>query len=103
MVIAQAKSIEFEGDTLVFTFAPAHKSLRNELERQSGWIQDLAKSVAGRPLKVVAKEGAPAPAPAADPDAGRKAELTARAKAEPAVQTVLDVFGGTIEDVEEME
>jgi hypothetical protein len=33
--------------------------------------------------------------------AARKADLRARAKAEPVVQAVLDVFGGEIEDVEE--
>jgi hypothetical protein len=39
---------------------------------------------------------------AADAATARRADLTARAKAEPAVQAVLDVFGGEIEDVEEM-
>jgi len=38
-----------------------------------------------------------------DRDATRKAELKARAKAEPSVQAVLDVFGGEIEDVEEVD
>ena len=104
MVVAQAKSVEVEGDAVVFTFAPAHKTLRTEFERQRGWIEELAKTVGDRPLKVATQEAAPAPAPppAADPDAERKADLAARAKAEPAVQTVLDVFGGTIEDVEEI-
>jgi DNA polymerase III subunit gamma/tau len=102
MVVAQAKSIELEGDSVVFTFAPVHKTLRLEFERQSGWIQELAKSAGPRPLKVVSREGAAAPAATVDPAAGRKAELTARAKAEPMVQSVLDVFGGTIEDVEEI-
>ena len=32
-----------------------------------------------------------------------KPDLRARAKAEPAVQAVLDVFGGEIEDVEEID
>jgi hypothetical protein len=43
----------------------------------------------------------PAAAPAAD-DTARQAELRARAQAEPAVQAMLDVFGGDIEDVEEI-
>jgi hypothetical protein len=33
----------------------------------------------------------------------RRAELEARAKAEPTVQAVLDVFGGEIENIEEIE
>ena len=103
MVVAQAKSVEVEADTIVFTFAPVHKTLRAEFDRQSGWIQELARSVSSLPLRVAAREGASAPSAAPDPAAERKAELTARARTEPAVQAVLDVFGGTIEDVEEIQ
>ena len=101
MVVAQAKSVEVEGDGVVFTFAPVHKSLRAELERQRGLIEEIAEAVAGRRMKISAQEGPPAAA-APDPAAQRKADLTARAKAEPSVQAVLDVFGGNIEDVEEI-
>ena len=102
MVVAQAKSVEIEGDTVVFTFAPVHKTLRAEFERQIRLVQELAQSVGAGALRVAAREGTAAPAPGPDPAAERKAELTARAKTEPAVQAVLDVFGGTIEDVEEI-
>jgi DNA polymerase-3 subunit gamma/tau len=102
MVVAQAKSVEVEGDALVFTFAPVHKGPRAELERQRGWIEELARSVSGRPMKVASREAAPAPAPPPDPADERKADLAARARSEPTVQAVLDVFGGTIEDVEEI-
>ncbi len=63
-------------------------------------------------MTVAVKEGVTAPAAARTPDAapkaapvdaGRQADLRARAKAEPAVQNVLDVFGGDIEDVEEIQ
>jgi len=113
MVIAQAQLVEVEGDRIVFTFAPAHKNLRPQLEAKKGWIESLAHSLTGRKMTVIAKEaaeGAAAPAtrvpPVAAPsapekDSGRQADLRARAKAEPAVQNVLDVFGGEIEDVEE--
>jgi hypothetical protein len=103
MVVAQAKSVEIEPAGVVFTFAPVHKSLRAELERQRALIEELAQSVAGRKLAVITREGAPAPG-AAEPDAAaqHKADLAARAKAEPSVQAVLDVFGGSIEDVEEI-
>jgi DNA polymerase-3 subunit gamma/tau len=108
MVIAQAQLVEVEGDRILFTFAPAHKNLRPQLEGKKAWIESLAHSLTGRKMTVVIKEGeaaavpapkAAAPAPASDP--GRQADLRARAKAEPVVQNVLDVFGGEIEDVEE--
>ncbi len=111
MVIAQVQTVEVEGDGITFTFAPAHKNLRGQLEAKRAWIESLAHSLTGRKMTVSVKEAdgaAPVsqarnPAPAAVPaaDAGRQASLRARAKAEPAVQNVLDVFGGEIEDVEE--
>jgi hypothetical protein len=105
MVVAQAK-IDLEGDTIVFTFAPIHKALRSQFERKRAWIAELAQSLSGRRIAVASRESEAAPAPerAPDPDGDpRQAELRARAKAEPAVQAVLDVFGGEIEDVEELD
>jgi DNA polymerase-3 subunit gamma/tau len=104
MVIAQAV-IDVEGDTIVFSFAPVHRSLKAQLEGKRGWIEQLAQSASGRKMSVVVKERAAAP-PAGEkenPAAARKAELRARAQAEPQVQAVLDVFGGQIEDVEEIQ
>lgn len=99
MVIAQAQRIDIEGDAIVFTFAPAHRALRSQLEGRKAWIEQLAQSATGRKQLVVAREG---PTAAAPPVVDRQAELRARAKAEPSVQAVLDVFGGEIEDVEEI-
>jgi DNA polymerase-3 subunit gamma/tau len=105
MVIAQAQLVEVEGDRIIITFAPAHKNLRPQLEGKKAWIESLAHSLTGRKMSVVIQESAPAPAPApkAVPasEPGRQADLRARARAEPVVQNVLDVFGGEIEDVEE--
>jgi len=107
MVVAQAQKIEAVGDTIVFTFAPNHKSLSSQLETKRAWFEQLTQSVAGRKLRLVIKEGAPAPVastPASEAAKGaRAADLKARAKAEPTVQAVLDVFGGEIEDVEEVD
>jgi DNA polymerase-3 subunit gamma/tau len=108
MVIAQVQTVEVEGDRIMFTFAPAHKNLRGQLEAKRAWIENLAQSLTGRKMTVAVKEAegltsvpaAKAPAAAAV-DPARQADLRARAKAEPAVQNVLDVFGGEIEDVEE--
>jgi len=107
MVIAQAQKVDVEGDTVVFTFAPVHKALQAQLESKKGWIAELAQAAAGRPMKVDVRDGQAAPDPQAkvgeDASARRKAELRARASAEPTVQAVLDVFGGEIEDVEEIQ
>jgi hypothetical protein len=104
MVVAQAQKIEIVGDVMVFTFAPQHKTLSAQLEAKRPWIEHLAQQASGRKIRVVAKEGEPVAPQAADPARSAKAaDLKARAKAEPVVQTVLDVFGGEIEDVEEIE
>ncbi len=104
MVLAQAQAIDVEDDTVTFTFAPVHKSLRAEFERQRGWIQELAQTVMGKKVKLLTKEAAPVVVanPVAEAAAEKKTALTARAKSEPTVQAVLDVFGGNIEDVEEI-
>jgi DNA polymerase-3 subunit gamma/tau len=105
MVVAQAQKIEVEGDTVLFTFAPVHKTLKGQLDAKRTWLEQIAQTVSGRRMAVRALEAASAapPDPAADSEAARRADLRARAKAEPAVQAVLDVFGGEIEDVEELE
>jgi DNA polymerase-3 subunit gamma/tau len=105
MVVAQARSVDVEGDRVVFTFAPVHKTLRAQLDGRRAWLEQLAQAVAGRRLVVATRDSEPAadaPAPAASADEARKADLKARARAEPSVQAVLDVFGGEIEDVEEI-
>ncbi|MEO8484574.1 MAG: DNA polymerase III subunit gamma/tau [Acidobacteriota bacterium] len=105
MVIAQAQTVELEGDSLIFSFLPIHKSLRAQLDTKRAWIEQFAQSASGRKLSVVSRESAAAEnsGPASkDAAATKRAELEARAKAEPTVQAVLDVFGGEIEDVEEI-
>jgi DNA polymerase-3 subunit gamma/tau len=104
MVVQRAQSVELEGDSLVFTFAPAHKAVRPQLEAKRGLIEQLAQQTVGRKITLVGRESASAPAaaPVATPAGGDKADLKARAKSEPSVQAVLDVFGGEIEDVEEI-
>ncbi len=105
MVVAQAQSIELEGDTLTFTFAAVHRTLKSQLEARRGWLGQLAQSVLGRTLTIVAKELPPDPAPAREAQAAvdpRRADLEARVRQEPAVQAILDVFGAEIEDIEEL-
>jgi DNA polymerase-3 subunit gamma/tau len=105
IVVAQAQKVEIENDTVVFTFAAVHKSLKTQLDAKRGWVEQLAQAAAGRHLAVVTRELPPVAAVAAA-DVGaaesKRADLEARAKAQPTVQAVLDVFGGEIEDIEEI-
>jgi hypothetical protein len=105
MVVAQAQSVEVEGDSIVFAFAPVHKSLRQNFEGRRGWLEQMAAQIAGKPIKILSKDGDPAiaaeKAAATTQQVARQTELKAKAKAEPAVQNILDVFGGEIEAVEE--
>jgi DNA polymerase-3 subunit gamma/tau len=106
MVVAQAQKVSVAGEVVTFTFAPVHKALRAQLETKRAWIQELARAVTGRRMAVEIREADAAPEPKREPtdrESARKAELKARAKKEPSVQAVLDVFGGEIEDVEEVD
>jgi DNA polymerase-3 subunit gamma/tau len=103
LVAQQAIDIAIEGNTIVFTFSTAHRSSRLELERRRPWLEELARTAAGRPMSVAAREVAPPPAsPEASAAAGRQQELRDKAKANPGVQAILEVFGGEVEDVEEI-
>ena len=103
MVVQQAIDITVEGNTVVFTFSTAHRSSRLELERRRPWLEELARTAAGRPMTVTAREVAPPPAsPEASAAAGRQQELRDKAKTNPGVQAILEVFGGEVEDVEEI-
>ena len=83
-----------------------HRTLRAQLEAKRAWVEQLAQAVSGRKMTVVARESEAASAPPAATPTIRLPSgapiCEARAKAEPAVQAVLDVFGGEIEDVEEI-
>jgi DNA polymerase-3 subunit gamma/tau len=105
MVIAQAQSVDLVGDRVEFAFAPVHKSLRSQFDSKKGWLENMAQQIAGRPVAIASKDGDPAVAAAKAEEAAnaatRQADLKAKAKSEPSVQNILDVFGGDIESVEE--
>jgi len=125
-VVAQAQKIEFTADKVVFTFAPQHATMRAQLERSGPWLETMASQLAGRKITVAAAEGVASPgesgpdspppartgstaspslaAPAAAANQNERAtKLKERALSDPGVQTMLDVFGGEIKDVEEKE
>ena len=58
-VIAQAQKIEVGDDRVTFTFLPAHRALREQLESQRPWLEAAAERLSGRKVAVVAVQGGP--------------------------------------------
>jgi DNA polymerase-3 subunit gamma/tau len=115
-VVSMAQRIDIVGDRVVFTFAPLHRVLRGQLDQQKPWLETLASQLAGRKMSVASVEGTPAasspsqaaasvPAKAAAqaaPAEDKQAALRQQALADPGVQSMLDVFGAEIKEIEEM-
>jgi DNA polymerase-3 subunit gamma/tau len=108
-VIAQAQRIDIDGDRVVFTFAPQHKALRDQLDQSRTSLETLASQLSGRKMTLTSVEGtAPTKStPAAPETAGqpsspqRQQDLRQQALADSGVQAMLDVFAAEIKDVEE--
>ena len=105
-VVAQAQKIEFGSDRVTFTFLPAHRTLREQLDQNRAWLESIASAVGGKRMTVAAAQTDP---PAAEPAAvlsgsaqGKPVDLKANAMSDSAVQAMLDVFPTEIEDVEEI-
>jgi DNA polymerase-3 subunit gamma/tau len=66
-VVAQAQKIEFGPDRVTFSFLPAHRMLREQVESNRQWLEQTASAVAGRRMTVGAAqaEGVPEPVAAA--------------------------------------
>ncbi len=105
-VIAQAQRIEITGDTMTFMFGPAHKLLRSQLDQQRASVEAIIEPLAGRRISVKTIEGQPPPGAAggvvSDADR-RKEDLKKQALEQANVQSVLDVFGAEIQEVEEID
>jgi len=103
--IAQAQRIEVDGGTMAFTFNPGQKLLRSQLEQQRAAVEAIATEAAGRPMTVKTIETAAPAGEAAAPSAEdrRKAELKKTALEQPSVQSLIDVFGADIQEVEEID
>jgi DNA polymerase-3 subunit gamma/tau len=103
MVVQQAVEITVEGDSIVFAFSSAHKSSRAQLEQRRAWLEEVARTTSGRKMAIVTREvAAPPPTVETAAAAARQKELKDKAKANPGVQAILEVFGGEVEDVEEI-
>ena len=107
-VVAQAQKIEFGPERVTFSFLPAHRMLREQVETNRQWLEQMASAVAGRRMTVGAAqaEGAPEPVAAvAGPAAShpKSSDLKTTAMGDSAVQAMLDVFPAEIENVEEID
>jgi DNA polymerase-3 subunit gamma/tau len=107
-VVAQAQKIEFGPDRVTFSFLPAHRMLREQVETNKQWLEQIASAVAGKRMMVGAAqaEGVPEPVAAAagpGPSQPKPPDLKTTAMADSAVQAMLDVFPAEIENVEEIE
>lgn len=108
-VVAQAQRIDIDGDRVVFTFAPQHRALRDQLDQSRGWLDPLASQLAGRKMTVASVEGsaaaksaqAAADAPGGSLPKERHQDLRQQALADSGVQAMLDVFAAEIKDIEE--
>jgi len=107
-VVAQAQKIEFGPERVTFSFLPAHRMLREQVETNKQWLEQIASAVAGKRMMVAAAQAEGAPesvAAVAAPGAShpKRPDLKTTAMADSAVQAMLDVFPGEIENVEEIE
>jgi hypothetical protein len=114
MTVAQAHQIEVDGGRIVFSFAPARRMGKDQLEKNRGWLEPLATRVAGRRMLVVGTVVEPTTAPTqsvsdADRGAGTPAattgpseDLKAEAAADPGMQTLLELMPLEIKDVERL-
>jgi DNA polymerase-3 subunit gamma/tau len=107
-VVAQAQRIDIEGDRVVFTFAPQHKALRDQLDQSRSWLDSMISQLSGRKMTVASAEGAALAKSTAGSEAAgqppateRLQDLRQQALADSGVQAMLDVFAAEIKDVEE--
>ena len=105
-VVAQAQKIEFGPDRVTFSFLPAHRILREQVDSNRQWLEQIASNVAGRRMSVGAAQTDSMPEPvgaAAAVAQPKPPDLKTTAMADSAVQAMLDVFPAEIENVEEIE
>jgi DNA polymerase-3 subunit gamma/tau len=106
-VVAQAHKIEFGPDRVTFSFLPAHRMLREQLEQNKASLEQIASAVAGRKMSVAATQVDPSAATVPEVQAAavptKSADLKSAAMSDSAVQAMLDVFPVEIENIEEID
>jgi DNA polymerase-3 subunit gamma/tau len=104
-IIMAARRIDVADGRVTFVFGQRPTTLAGQFDQQRSSLQDIATTIAGRPMTIEAIEDRDATTPAggAKPAAaGGQEQLKASVMNEPAVQAMLDVFPAEIRDVEEM-
>jgi hypothetical protein len=102
-----AQRIDVSGDRITFVFAQNQKWPHTQLEQNRAWLETAAQKVVGRKMSVNAVLIETPAAAAVEERVESKprreaADLEAEARSSSAVQAMLDVFPGTISDIEEM-
>jgi hypothetical protein len=100
-----ARRIDVADGRVTFVFGQRPTTLAGQFDQQRSSLQDIASTIAGRPMTIDAIEDREAAAPAGGGKpaaAGAQEQLKASVMNEPAVQAMLDVFPAEIRDVEEM-
>jgi hypothetical protein len=109
-LIASARRVEVADGVITFVFGMRPSTLQGQFEAQRASLEEIAASIAGRPMRIATvdeKDAGPASGgsgggPRANVAGGDQEKLKAAVMAEPAVQAMLDVFPAEIKDVEEM-
>ncbi|MGE5814619.1 MAG: DNA polymerase III subunit gamma/tau [Acidobacteriota bacterium] len=107
-VVAQAQRIDVTEQAVKFAFAPVHRTLREQLEKERPWLETIAGALAGRQVAVTSTEapgkaGEQVSRPSDESDEEqRQAALRAKAMENEGVQALLDVFSAEITKIEEM-
>jgi len=103
-LIHPARQIDVTGDLITFVFPPRPATLQTQFEQQRASLEEIATTIAGRPMRVTTAEARDAAPAASKPSAaaGPQDRLKEAVMSEPAVQAMLDVFPAEIKDVEEM-
>ncbi len=102
-ILGEARNIDLRGDRLVI--AVGSSFLANQVNQAKPWLEPVLQRVAGRRLVVAAEVVDAPPRGGGDAGGGRAAakdELMAAAKANPGVQTLLEIFPAEIKDVTEL-
>jgi DNA polymerase-3 subunit gamma/tau len=109
-LIASARRVEVADGVITFVFGVRPSTLQGQFEAQRASLEEIATSVAHRPMRIVTVEEKDTPAAGSGAPGGARAnaasgdqdKLKAAVMNEPAVQAMLDVFPAEIKDVEEM-
>jgi DNA polymerase-3 subunit gamma/tau len=109
-VIAQAEKINVTPNLVTFTFAPAHRTLRSQLERNCTWISEIASKLSEQKVRIeVVESDSPAgslvettPQSAPEKTINSGNTLKKQVMKDEEVQAVLDVFDAEIREIEEI-